>query len=181
MRKKSHKLKVFVVTQFRKLLHLMYNEFASYLPFNFVRCFFLRLMGMTIGHRVSISRGIKVLFPWNTSIGDDSYINQGVLLDARGHSLTIGKSVNISRNSTIITYTHVYNSRKFEAVARPVYIGSNVWLGVQALILPGCRIEDNAVVGAGAVVTKNVAPNLVVAGNPAKKIKVRRLDDRRDE
>lgn len=54
---------------------------------------------------------------------------------------------------------------------KPVHIGRNVWIGVGAIILPGVTIGDNAVVAAGAVVTKDVAPNTIVGGNPAKFIK----------
>ena len=53
----------------------------------------------------------------------------------------------------------------------PVHIGRNAWIGVGAIILPGVTIGDNAVVAAGSVVTKDVAPNTIVGGNPAKFIK----------
>lgn len=55
--------------------------------------------------------------------------------------------------------------------AEPITIGNNVWIGGSATILPGVSIGDNAVVGAGSVVTRDVAPNTVVAGNPAKVIR----------
>jgi len=56
-------------------------------------------------------------------------------------------------------------------VARPIVIEDNVWLGGGAIVLPGVRIGRNAVVGAGAVVTRDVAANTVVAGNPARVIR----------
>jgi acetyltransferase-like isoleucine patch superfamily enzyme len=55
---------------------------------------------------------------------------------------------------------------------RPIVLGDNVWVGTRALILKGVRIGDNAIVGAGAVVTRDVPPNAVVAGNPARVIRV---------
>ncbi len=54
---------------------------------------------------------------------------------------------------------------------KPIHIGKNVWIGSGAIVLPGVTIGDNSIVGAGSVVTKNVEPNSVVAGNPAKFIK----------
>jgi len=58
------------------------------------------------------------------------------------------------------------------AKAQPVTIGDHVWIGTRALILPGVTIGDGAVVGAGSVVTKDVLPNGVVAGNPARLLRI---------
>lgn len=55
--------------------------------------------------------------------------------------------------------------------AKPVHIGKNVWIGSNSTVLPGITIGENAVVGAGSVVTKDVPPMTVVAGNPARIIK----------
>jgi acetyltransferase-like isoleucine patch superfamily enzyme len=54
----------------------------------------------------------------------------------------------------------------------PVKIGTNVWIGMNAVILKGVTIGDNSVVAAGAVVTKSIAPNTIVAGNPAVVVKI---------
>ena len=54
---------------------------------------------------------------------------------------------------------------------KPVHIGKDAWIGAGATILPGVTVGDNAVVAAGAVVTKDVAPNTIVGGNPAKVIR----------
>ncbi len=56
-------------------------------------------------------------------------------------------------------------------VAKPIKIEDNVWIGGGAILLPGVRVGRNAVVGAGAVVTRNVPANTVVAGNPARVIR----------
>lgn len=60
---------------------------------------------------------------------------------------------------------------------KPVKIGNNVYIGWNAIILPGVTIGDNCIIGAGAVVTKNVMDNMIVAGNPAKVIRERPADD----
>jgi maltose O-acetyltransferase len=61
--------------------------------------------------------------------------------------------------------------------AEPVTIGNNVWIGRSCTILPGVSIGDNAVVAAGSVVTKNVPPNTLVGGVPAKAIKDLVIDE----
>ena len=56
-------------------------------------------------------------------------------------------------------------------ISKPVKIGDRVWIGIAATILPGVTIGENSIVAAGAVVTKDVPPNTIVAGNPAKVVK----------
>ncbi|GLQ81463.1 hypothetical protein GCM10007881_49840 [Mesorhizobium huakuii] len=63
------------------------------------------------------------------------------------------------------------------SVDGPTEIGNDVWIGLRAVIMPGIRIGDGAVVGAGSIVTKDVAPYAIVAGNPARFIRSRFTDD----
>ena len=88
--------------------------------------------------------------------------------------VTIGDDCFIGPNVSIYTACHSTdpterNSRR--EWAEPVTIGNNVWIGGSVTILPGVTIGDNVTIGAGAVVTKDVPANVVVAGNPAKVIK----------
>ena len=103
-------------------------------------------------------------------IGDHVNVDRMVRLDFTG-DLRIGSGVTISEMAVIETHTHGYDPH---STPRPckLEIGRNVWIGMRAVILPQVgSIGDNAVVGAGAVVTKAVPPNTVVAGNPARIIK----------
>jgi len=65
--------------------------------------------------------------------------------------------------------------------SKPVKICENVWLGENAIILPGIEIGKNSVIGAGSVVTKNVPENCIVAGNPARIIKKYNFDNKKWE
>lgn len=83
-----------------------------------------------------------------------------------GHNVTIGPNVRI------ITSSH--DPSNFRIVrAKEIVIGSNVWITMNAIVLPGVTIGDNTIIGAGAVVTKNIPANVIAAGNPAKPIKSR--------
>ena len=78
----------------------------------------------------------------------------------------------IGMNVTIATLNHgLPLETRNTTYPSPVIIGENVWIGSNATILPGVTIEDNSVVAAGAVVTKDVPKNTVVAGVPAKAVK----------
>ena len=113
---------------------------------------------LNIGERVSFGGNVMIYISANVSIGSDSMIASGV---------------------KIITSTHDYNNNPTwkQRIDRPVKIGSNVWIGANAIILPGVRIGDNAVIGAGSVVTKHVPEKMIVAGSPAKFLKYRSMLD----
>jgi maltose O-acetyltransferase len=89
-------------------------------------------------------------------------------------SITIGEDVQIGPNVQLLTPTHPTEPEprraKVEA-AKPIVIGNNVWLGGGAIVCPGVSIGENTVVGAGAVVTRDLPANVVAVGNPARVIR----------
>lgn len=105
----------------------------------------------------------------NVKIGKRVYINSGCLMMSAG-GITIGDDTQVAANVQLLTNNHDLYKRQV-ITCKPIIIGKNVWIGAGATILPGVTIGDNAIVGASSVVTKNVEPNCIVAGNPAKLIK----------
>jgi acetyltransferase-like isoleucine patch superfamily enzyme len=99
------------------------------------------------------------------------FFNTGCSFQDRG-GITIGDGSLIGMNVTIATLNHgLPLETRNTTYPSPVVIGKNVWIGSNATILPGVKIGDNSVVAAGAVVTKDVPENTVVAGVPAKAVK----------
>lgn len=146
---------------------------VAWLPSHFIRRSIYRFFGMKIGHGSSLYHGCEVRSPWKISIGVKSVVGENVLLDGR-RSISIGDRVNISSSAWIWTLHHSVDSPSFKSVGERVVIGDYVWLCSRSTILPGVSIGEGAVVAAGAVVTKDVAPYEIVAGVPAKKIGVRK-------
>lgn len=110
-------------------------------------------------------------FGKNISIGKNVFFNTGCSFQDRG-GITIGDGTMIGMNVTIATLNHGLSlDTRNTTYPSPVNIGENVWIGSNATILPGVTIGDNSVVAAGAVVTKDVPENTVVAGVPAKVVK----------
>jgi maltose O-acetyltransferase len=109
----------------------------------------------------------------NISVGRNFLANYNVtILDIA--PVKIGDYVMIGPNVLIATVNHPLTPagrRKHLAIGKPVTIGNDVWIGGNAVILPGVTIGDNVVVGAGAVVTKDVPSNSLVAGVPARVIR----------
>ncbi len=89
--------------------------------------------------------------------------------------ITIGKQVVVSQGAFLCCASHDISSQIMELTYKPITIKDNAWVAAEAFIGPGVNIGEGAVVGARAVVTKDVAPWTVVAGNPAKFIKKRVL------
>ena len=84
--------------------------------------------------------------------------------------ITIDDDVLIAANVQLLSNNHDLQNRRV-ITCKPVHIGRRAWIGAGAAILPGVTVGENAVVGAGSVVTHDVEPNTIVAGNPAKLIR----------
>lgn len=109
-------------------------------------------------------------------IGSRAYINSGVTITAI-EDITIGDDVKIAGNVGI-TSTGGHELVAGDGVRNaPVVIGNNVWIGRGAFILPGVTIGDNAIIGAGSVVNRDVPADTVVAGTPAVPIRTLRPSD----
>ncbi|MEL7355047.1 MAG: DapH/DapD/GlmU-related protein [Cyanobacteria bacterium J06560_6] len=106
-------------------------------------------------------------------LGDRNVINFGCLLDGRHYPIHIGSDVSIGPKASLLTLSHDPQSSTFADKGGEIVIGDRAWIAYRAIILPGVTIGEGAVVGAGSVVTKDVEPYTIVAGNPARIIKKR--------
>jgi acetyltransferase-like isoleucine patch superfamily enzyme len=147
-------------------------EAIGWLPSNRLRCLLWRCLGAGIGRRTSLHRNCRLYRPSHVRVGDHCVILRDVLLDGRT-GVEISDNVNISEGVLIFSLQHDMSSPTFEASGGPVRINDHVFIGARAIILPGVTIGRGAVVGAGAVVTKDVAPLRIVGGVPAREIGTR--------
>ncbi|MET8833050.1 sugar O-acetyltransferase [Micromonospora sp. NPDC004540] len=112
-------------------------------------------------------------YGYQTHLGPRCFVNfNAVFLDVA--RITIGADVQIGPNVQLLTATHPVEPAarrdKWEA-AEPITIGDNVWLGGGVIVLAGVTIGENTVVGAGTVVTRDLPPNVVALGNPARPVR----------
>lgn len=149
---------------------------VGYFPSHHFRRFFYRLFGMKIGSGSTLHMMGRIYDPRHIEIGDDTIIGEKFSLDGRKQlpnsqgGLSIGDHVDIASEVMIWTSQHDIHSDDFHAIEAKVEIDDYVFIGPRAIILPGVKIGKGAIVGAGAVVTKNVADGEIVAGVPAKSI-----------
>lgn len=122
-----------------------------------------------VGKNVRIPRGENIFFPASSVNIFQSY---GCYFQNQLGKIYIGENVYIAPNVGIITANHDPENLDQHLDSEDVYIGDNCWIGMNAVILPGVKLGDNTIVGAGSVVTHSYLDgNCVIAGNPARKIK----------
>ena len=128
----------------------------------------------------SVGSGVRVQAPFwcdygaNITFGENFYANHGlVILD--GAKVVFGKNVFVAPNCGFHTARHPLDAERRNKgleYANPITVGDNVWFGAGVQVLPGVTIGEGAVIAAGAVVTKDVPPRTLVAGVPAKIVKM---------
>ncbi len=143
--------------------------FSEHTIFKSVRHLVFRLAGVKIGRGSTLHMGIRFFSPRGVVIGEDTIVGYRTFLDGRA-PLKIGSHVDIASEVMIYNSEHDLTRADFAATQEPVTIGDYVFVGPRAIILPGVKIGQGAVVAAGAVVTKDVAENTIVGGVPAKEI-----------
>lgn len=132
------------------------------------------------GNNVTIYPSVTILVPERMEIGDNSSIAPYTVIYAT-FGIKIGKNCLISSNCGLSSYNHIQNSahRPLDTAqdhkfSKSITIGDNVWIGMNACILPGVVIGDHSIIGSGSVVTRNVPEGEIWVGNPARF--VRKLD-----
>lgn len=153
------------------ILHIVGN-----IPSHHVRRLFYRISGMTIGSGSTLHMGIRFYDLGKIRIGRDTIIGEGTVLDGRDE-IIIGDHVDIASEVMIYNAEHDVHDPRFSAVSGKVVIEDYVFIGPRAIILPGVTIHKGAVIGAGAVVTKDVSEYAIVGGVPAKIITERKTKD----
>jgi maltose O-acetyltransferase len=123
-----------------------------------------------VGNDVVVKPPFRCDYGSQISIGAGTFVNYGcVILDVV--PVRIGAHCQVATNVQLLAATHPVEPRPRREgweYGEPIAIGDNVWLGGGVIVCPGVTIGDDTVVGAGAVVTRDVPPRVVAAGNPAR-------------
>jgi maltose O-acetyltransferase len=143
-----------------------------------VRVRLLRRIGFSIGHGTVMAgtpefSGDKNMYR-NLTIGENCWFNVHCFLDL-GSAITIGDNVSFGHQVIVLTNSHEIGpstGRASTISSKPVTIGSGAWLGARVTILPGVNIGPGAVVAAGSVVHEDVPANTLVAGTPARMVRL---------
>ena len=136
------------------------------------RRWLLRRFGARVGQAVRIDPSARIVIPWNLALGDNVGIGERAILYALG-PITVGNNATISQNAHLCAGSHDFRGPAMQLTKPPIAIGAGAWICADAFIGPGVVIGDFAIVAARAVVVRDVAAGIVVAGNPAVQVGVR--------
>lgn len=157
------------VKEFQRMQQLIF-KFNNSMPFtDEANELLTQILGNRLGAGSRITAPIRLIEPEIIKIGKNVLIESNILCMAAGN-IVIEDNVEIAADVRLISNNHDFHHRNL-LICKQVTLKKNCWIGADASILPGVTVGENAVVGAGAIVTHDVPDNAVVVGNPAKVIK----------
>lgn len=139
---------------------------GSELPGSGWRKALLRGFGARIGAGGRLKPRLRVKFPWRLAVGEHCWLGEAVWIDNLA-LVTIGDRVCISQGAYLCTGNHDFRSPGFDLQLGDITIGADAWIAARAVLAPGTKVQERAVVGLGAVASGTVAAGTVVRGNPA--------------
>ena len=147
------------------------NTVASRVPIVVWRVALYAALGVTFEDpaTTNVMMATHVHAPRAIRLGKGTVVGRHCLLDGRG-GIDVGRHVNISSYSLLVTGDHDPQAEDFSGSVRPIVIGDRAWLGSRVVVLGGVTIGAGAVVASGAVVTRDVEPLAIVGGVPARPI-----------
>ena len=149
---------------------------ASWNPFMGVKIVLLRMFGAKIGKGLVIKNNVVVKSPWNLEVGDDCWLGEYCWIDCLD-KVIIGSNVCISQGALLLTGNHDYTISSMPYRNAAIHIEDGAWIGAKTTVCPGVTVHRNAILTVGSVATKDMEENGIYQGNPAVKIRVRRIKE----
>lgn len=137
-----------------------------------LRIAILRRFGANIGRNCYIGDRVRIWVPWNLTMADYSVLGDQVEVYNLA-PVTLESNAVVSQYTYLCSATHDYKRPDFPLIHSPIVIGAGAWVAAKAFIGPGVTIGAGSVIGAMSVIVKDVPPNMIYAGNPARPIRPR--------
>lgn len=154
-------------------LHAIFFE-SSWMHFISVKRFLLKAFGAKIGKGLIIKPSVRIKFPWKLKIGDHVWLGEGCWIDNLDH-VKIGNNVCISQGAILLTGNHDYTISSFDYRNAPIVLEDGVWIGANAVVCPGVICKSHSILTVSSVATKDLEPYSIYQGNPAVKIRDRKI------
>ncbi|MDA9312915.1 WcaF family extracellular polysaccharide biosynthesis acetyltransferase [Vicingaceae bacterium] len=149
---------------------------SALFPLNALKVNLLRWFGARIGKGVVIKPKVSVKYPWKLSIGDYSWIGEGVWIDNLA-PVTIEDNCCISQGAMLLTGNHDYAKASFDLMVGDIHLKSGAWVGAKTVVCPVVTLHENAILSVGSIASKDLKANGIYRGNPAVFIKERQIKE----
>jgi putative colanic acid biosynthesis acetyltransferase WcaF len=146
-------------------------------PFSGLKKFVLRLFGAKIGVDVVLKQRINVKYPWKLEIGKNSWIGEGVWIDNLA-SVKIGNNCCVSQGALLLCGNHNFKKISFDLMISEIVLEDGAWLGSKTIVTGGVTIGSHALLAAGSVTSRDLAPYYIYRGNPAVKTAQRKIESK---
>ncbi len=146
-------------------------------PFNAWRLFWLRVFGCNLEGTPFVHQRARIEMPWHITLRDKSCVGDRANLYALGE-IELGRNCVVAQEVYLCTGTHDFDDPNMALITSKIKVGDNAFVGARAFVLPGVQIGEGAIVGACSLVTHSVEPWNVVAGSPARFLKLRKRNAR---
>ena len=143
-------------------------------PFSGFKVFLLNLFGAKTGKNIVIKPGVNIKYPWFLEIGSNVWLGEQVWIDNLA-KVKIRNNVCLSQGCLLLTGNHNYTKRAFDLVIQEIILEDGVWIGARATVCSGVVCKEHAVLSAGSVATGNLEPMSIYQGNPAIRIRERKI------
>lgn len=147
----------------------------SAIPGSKWRVLLLRVFGAKIGKGVVMKPYIKIKYPWKLEIGHHTWIGEYVWIDNLA-KVKIGSNVCISQGAMLLCGNHNYKKTTFDLIVRSIIVEDGVWIGAKSVVCPGVVLKSHSLITVGSIITQNTEPYSIYQGNPAVKIRDRKIE-----
>lgn len=148
---------------------------SGLMPFSSVLVVILKFFGCETGRGIRVKPYVNIKYPWKLAIGHNTWIGEGCIIENLAQ-VTLGNNVCLSQGSMLLTGNHNYKKSSFDLFVKPIIIEDGAWIAAKAIVCPGVTVGSHGVLAVGSVAVNNIDPYTVYQGNPAVKIRERKLE-----
>ena len=149
-------------------------------PSSGLKVLLLRLFGARVGKGVRINPSVNIKYPWFLEIGDHTWIGENVWIDNLA-TVRIGSNCCLSQGAMLLTGNHNYKKSTFDLIVKPIVLEDGAWVGAKTVVCPGVTMKSHSVLSVASVATKDLEAYAIYQGNPALKVKHRKIESATDE
>ncbi|MBV6641972.1 MAG: putative colanic acid biosynthesis acetyltransferase [Cyclobacteriaceae bacterium] len=145
-------------------------------PSSGLKVLLLRLFGAKVGKGVRVNPSVNIKYPWFLEIEDHTWIGENVWIDNLT-TVKIGSNCCLSQGAMLLTGNHNYKKSTFDLIIKSIILEDGAWVGAKAVVCPGVTMKSHSILSVGSIATKDLEAYGIYKGNPALKVKERKIED----